>query len=733
MTASLLVELRTEELPPKQLASLASQFAKALHASLVYAGLASDEAPLESYCSPRRLAAVIGAVAGRTFGRQRLVRGPQLSLCRDRAGLPTDALRGFLRRHGRTEDNLLTISSKGQEYVGLEIVQRVQTLSELLPAIVEKAGSSLVVPRLMRWGNESSLRFVRPVRGIMLRHGSRLIKGTVFGLPARGSTAGHRVMAPGLHAVPDAARYEQTLQAKHQVIVGLDSRRTLIKEQLAMRADEHAVRADFDEALIEEVAAMCEHPTVYVGGFDERFLTLPPEVVAVCMKRHMRCFPTYADASQAHLANSYLLVADNRPGNPSRMVAGFDRVMAARLADALFFFETDQRRSAADLGTAMARISYHPKLGSQVERIERITQLCGAMVSKSGLDDNRHRNDLVGLAAAHCKLDLPTLMISEFPELEGVMAAHYFLAREECAGLDQTGAMREKVQEDKHQIHELIAKHMDAKYDTQGNSYHNHLVIACELERLTGLLFAGEKLTGDKDPHGMRRSATRVATILACEDKYSLSSIVATAVKVIGELLLSVNKNNCLRLPREVEQELKVIILQRAKHQPQTIFNLDAVPSKRVLNAVFRALLTQAETDIRLNLVALRLLAVRDFETRPECARLIEANKRAVNIMRKAGFSANSGDRADRSRLFEPDEERLARFLDRVAGRIPVAGAKYLDYLMDLAKGISCVEDFFETVLVNVDDAIVRENRLLLLHELHEALCFVGDLAELSK
>lgn len=720
MDADLLIELRTEDLPPRLLAGLAGQLGEALRAGLHAGKLADAAAPLRTYCTPRRLAAVVGEVAAAVPEHTRVVRGPPRSASYDAAGRPTPALLGFVKKHGKQLTDVLYDDSKdGRERVVVRLAEPHLSLEQLLPAIVETAVRGISAPRMMRWG-DCAERFVRPVRGILLRYGSQTVAASIFGVPASGQTEGHRSLAPGMHDVPDASSYAEVLLKVHKVEASIARRRVSIKRQIEALAAREEMEADLDESLLNEVAAMCEHPKVLMGRYADKFFVLPEEVIKVCMKKHMRCFPLHHPGSR--LAGAYLLVADNLPRNAARVSAGYDRVMEARLADALFFYETDRVRGQEELHKALGRISYHPGLGSQSDRVARIAALCVAFGERHITKDKRYEFDGFGKSTASqaaeaaklCKLDLSTLMVGEYPELEGVMAAHYA-----AKTIPQSS------------MHNIIAGHLDTSLDCErGNKVRDCLVLACELEKLAGLLLVGEKFTGDSDPHGMKKSAARIAEILTHDAHYGLRAAATLAARTVSGALDAPHDTGVASAT--LSAQLVDVVLQRARHRPVELFGMAVPASEKVFGAVF-AKLSSGEKEINLNDTGPLLEAMERFTKMPECPRLVAANKRAVNIMRKSGFEVRAAaNAADRSLMTEKAEKELAAKLDGFNDWHEKNHAQHLVALERLASCAAYVDRFFAEVMVNVADRRLRTNRLRLVRELHIALCAKGDISLLS-
>ncbi len=699
--APLLVELLVEELPPKLLCSLAEQFAQALLTGLQAAGYAGQGANVEPYATPRRLAAAIDSCMPTVAARTQTVRGPAAAACYGSDGKPTRALLGFAAAHGMDPKKLKRIVHGGREHMAAVKAIPATKLSSSLAAIIEDALDAVSAPRMMRWGS-GERRFVRPLRGLLAIHGSTALKIAVAGIAASKGTPGHRARCGKTLPVPAAAKYAATLKRDHKVVASVSERSALIERQLAAAAGSK-LKAAADPELVAENAAMCEYPQVYAAQFDRRFLALPPEAVVSCLKQHMRCFVL---RSRGKLANRFLLVADNKPARPQPIVAGFERVVAARLADAEFYWLADRREvSEPGYRAKLAALTYHAKLGSVADRIGRLAALAGQL---QGMDVGIAGPDLefAARAAAICKLDLATRMIGEHPELEGIMAAHYFAA----------GDAR---------LHALVAGHLDAVLDRKAaDPARWALVFVVEFERLAGLLMAGERLAGDRDPHGMRKSAARLAALLASRQQLELRALIKPLLAVMRKCLNPSEEPD----PQAIEEDcgrIVELLLDRARSQPRAVLGLARVPPTAVLNAVIDP---QAE-QIMIGQLAARIGSVAKFIASAEGKALVEAHKRVANILRK---SETAG--VEPAALAEADELALDAAMRRAGGLIEraTAGGDFAGALAQLASLAAPVGKFFDHVLVNCEDPQLRAARHALMGRLRVLLNSVAKLERLT-
>ena len=697
---ALLVELLVEEMPPRLLASLRDQFAAAIHSRLAAAGFVADSSTFAAFATPRRLAVVIEQCRAATAARSEQVRGPAWSACFDKSGRPSAALAGFAAAHGCRPEAIKRADFAGRTHAVATRKIAAKRLGADLGPIIEAAAASISVPRLMRWANHNR-RFVRPVRGILAMHGSRVLKISCLGMKSSTATPGHRARAPQPRPVGKAASYAKTLATGHKVIVDIQARQQAIEQQAAKLAAPDRLVSDSE--LVAENAAMSENPQVYAAAFGREFLKLPAAVIGSCLKRHMRCF--ILKKRTGKLAARFLLVADNRPaGGGALIVKGFERVVAARLADARFYWDSDRREIASGVHESkLAALVYHPRLGSMMARIARIIRVAEWLAESKVFADADAKAALA--AARLCKLDLATHMIDEYPQLEGIMAACYF---GEAAG---------------ERIAELVAGHLDAGRDADpSDRAHWPLVVATEAERLAGLLAAGERLAADRDPHGLRRCATRLAVVLARQPGVELCSLFASLAQaaLAGEQIAGKAVD-----PAQAAKIMVAMTIERIRHQSAEILDLAKPAPAALVNAIVEP---DAE-QIMIGGYAGRIQALDAFLASSAGATLIAAHKRVANILRKS-------DQPDAAagKLVEAAEIGLGKALDRTSAALDAALARgsYERALNSLTALAAPVDRFFAEVMVNVSDPKLRAARLELLARLNSQLNRVANLGRLS-
>ena len=677
---TLLVELLTEELPPKALERLAAAFRDNLTNLLESAGLRATGSTTRFFATPRRLAVSITNVLALAPDARERIQGPALKA-------PAEAVAGFARKHGLQTDELTRFETTRGFVYAVERTVPGARLAEVLAPMVASALAALPVPRTMRWG-AGDAQFVRPAHGLVMLHGAKLVPGTVLGLAAGKRTRGHRFLAKGWIALRDADAYEAQLREEGSVIADFDARRLEIERQLA--AEAVAQRATLGEYrdLLSEVTALVEHPSVYVGTFDKAFLEVPQECLVLTLRQNQKVFPLF-DAAGA-LLPKFLIVSNMRVADPRHIVGGNERVVRPRLEDARFFYRQDRRQRLEERVPQLARVVFHHKLGSQLDRVQRMKILAGIVARALGADDK-----LAERAAELSKADLLSAMVGEFPELQGVMGRYYALHDGE-----------------RSEVAEAIESHYRPRY--AGDRLPQGLVgcavaLADKLYLLAGFFGIGQQPTGDKDPFGLRRAALGVIRILVERAlPVSLHELMSAAYRV---------------LPKDIAQAhdaAEAFVLERMRGYLAER-GYAATEVEAVLSRLF----------VRLDQVPRQLDAVRAFAGLPEAPSLAAANKRIANILKQAEGVPAEFDAA----LFTQKEER--ELADAYAALQPgfEAAFKAGDYtgaLKSLAALKDPVDAFFDKVLVMDPDERVRANRVGFLGKLHATMNRIADLSKLA-
>ena len=709
-TKCLLVELLVEELPPKALRSLGDAFGQSLRASLRAQGLADEHSALTVFASPRRLGAHLSHVRAFAPDRPVSIKLMPASVGLDAAGAPTPALRKKLAAAGADERAVPSlrreVDGKG-EMLFLDSVLPGVSLAAGLQAALDQTIAALPIPKLMSYQLEhgegedfqpgwTSVQFVRPAHGLVALHGADLVPVGVLGLKAGRSTRGHRFEAMVDPVVLlDADHYERQLLEQGAVFASFDARRAEVRRQLDAAAAAQGLRPVDDDALLDEVTALVERPNVLVCRFEREFLAVPPECLVLTMKANQKYFPLLD--GDGRLTERFLVVSNISPDDPSAVIQGNERVVRPRLADAKFFFDQDRRRTLAARAPGLAKVVYHQKLGSMGERVDRVRTIARAIGEQLGAGHGGLAlADLADEAATLAKADLLTDMVGEFPELQGIMGAYY--ARHD--------GLRDAVAD-------AIEDHYKPRF--AGDALPRGevglvLALADKLETLAGLFGIGQLPSGDKDPFALRRHALGVVRMLVERRlELSLPQLVATAFAAFPEG------------HGQAQAEVLLFLHDRLagwlRDQGWSAQEVDAVLALR---------------PERWAALPERLAAVRAFAALPEAASLAAANKRVGNILRK---SDEVPDAAPDAALYaEPAERALAAAMAsaREPADAALARGDLTGSLQALAVLKAPVDEFFDRVMVNTDDAALRRNRLALLAALHAAMNRVADLARLA-
>jgi glycyl-tRNA synthetase beta chain len=682
MEATLLIELLTEELPPKSLRKLGDAFADMLVSEIVTHRLKDRDPQRRTFATPRRLAVQIPNVRDKALDSHHSVEGPVSSNAK--------AVEGFARKHKVSPESLQRRQTDKGEIVVANVTLPGAQLDVVLAGIVGEALKKLPVAKMMRWG-AGEAQFVRPVHGLVMMHGARVVPGEVLGLKSGNRTRGHRFLGAREIVLAKADDYETKLAEEGRVIADFGKRREEIEGLLQAEAKRHGGVLGEHAELLDEVAALVELPTVYVGEFDQAFLEVPQECLILTMRQNQKYFPLFSP--DGRLTAKFLIVSNMRIPDPRHIVAGNQRVVRPRLEDARFFFDQDRRERLEARVPRLARVVYHNKLGSQLERVERIQLLAGAIARELNAEPV-----LAERAAWLAKADLLTGMVGEFPELQGVMGRYYALNDGEP---------------------EAVADAIEAHYRPRyaGDRLPEGPVacavaLADKLDTLLGMFAVGGAPTGDKDPYALRRAALGVLRILI-ERKLPLA-------------LPALLKSAAARFANggvkdSVADEVYAFALDRLRNHLRELGHaadeIEAVVS---------------QNPERIDLVPTRLEAVKSFHALPEAESLAAANKRIRNILRKA---EGGGDAVD-SKLLGLDAERaLFEAVERLAPQVDSSIAR-LDYgaaLKALAGARAAVDRFFDDVLVNAEDARLRENRLALLRRLDRLMNRVADISKLAQ
>ncbi len=693
---SLLVELQTEELPPKALHNLSEAFAKNLEKSLASQNFLADGSVTTVYGSPRRLAAVITNVLAKSPDqafKQKLV---PVRIGLDAEGKATPALEKKMKALGITADvsELQRVSDGKNEQLVYEGVRAGIELATGLQTAIETAANNLPIPKVMHYqlnDGETTVAFVRPVKHLIALYGEDVVPVSFVGLKADRLTTGHRFHTEGLISIKSADSYEEQLQTEGKVMPAFAARRAKIVESAQAMARAMGGEAIMPEALVEEVSALTEWPVVYESSFEEEFLVVPQECLILTMQENQRYFAV-KDA-QGHLMNRFLLVSHLEAKDGGEAIrSGNARVVRARLADAKFFYDQDKKTTLESRIPELKNVVYHNKLGTQAERVERVKMIAARVAQLIGADEAQAVR-----AAQLAKVDLLTLMVGEFPELQGIMGEYY--ANNDGETADVAKAIREHYQP-RFAGDELPSTNVSLA-----------VALADKLETLSGLFGIGQMPTGDKDPFALRRHALGVLRMLIEKElNVSLTQLVDIGYEAM-QTVAGV-KDARAELLAFFEDRLRVIFKDKGFSAQEVDAVLAANPA------------TPLEVPARLE-------AVRAFSQMEEAEALAAANKRIGNILKKSTEAIKEVDAA----LFEEDAEKtLFDALVAVEPQVQslYAEGAYTDVLKLLAPMKAPVDKFFEDVMVNVENEAIRQNRLALLARLHRTMNLVAELSRLA-
>jgi len=720
---NLLIELLVEELPPKSLKKLGEAFTSTLFESLKTQGLATADSQVTAYASPRRLAAHLTQVAAQAADKPISQKLMPVSVGLDASGYATPAL---LKKLAALGTDASAVSSLKRENDGkvdvlfLDTVISGAKLADGLQKALEETLDKLPIPKVMTYqltDGWRSVDFVRPAHGLVALYGEDVVPVHILGLASSNLTQGHRFEA-AKHplTIKDADSYATQLESEGAVIPSFEKRRTEITRQLEAAAAKEGLRPIADDALLDEVTALVERPNVLVGQFEESFLEVPQECLILTMKANQKYFPLL-DA-KGKLTNKFLIVSNIRPADPSAVIGGNERVVRPRLADAKFFFDQDRKKPLESRVLGLAKVVYHNKLGTQGERVQRVCAIARAIGQQLGGEKLSVQADQAALLA---KADLLTDMVGEFPELQGIMGRYY--------------AQHDGLPDD---IAFAIEDHYRPRFsgdELPRSSVGICVALADKLETLVGLFGIGQVPTGDKDPFALRRHALGVIRMLIeCDLPLGLEELLQSTVANFGSHVFTSGPEPSVKpkgsffggstgspFDENAATLVADFIYERLagslRDQGYTAQEVDAVLALRPQN---------------LGDVTKRLAAVRAFALLPEAASLAAANKRVGNILKKAEGIVLA--KVDAAVLKEPAELALNGTLALVKPQADAAFEQgdYTASLQVLAALKGPVDTFFDDVMVNAEDPVLRANRLALLTQLHGAMNRVADISKLA-
>ncbi len=706
---SLLVELQTEELPPKSLKRLGETFAQALSQHLSDKGLLNTDSVITPLATPRRLAVHITAVAQAAADQSFTEKLMPVKVGLDENGQATPALLKKLAAKGLKHldvNSLQTIDDGKQTYLVASGTAPGARLANTIDDALAAALQALPIPKVMRYqlaDGQTSVSFVRPAHGLIILHGDKIVVGHALGLTANRLTLGHRFLATQPLSIESADRYVTQLATEGHVTASFGERRALIEASLRAKAGELDASLGQDpevDALLDEVTALVEAPAVYVGTFEARFLDVPPECLILTMRLNQKYFPLF-NPETGRLTHQFLIVSNMPIADPSAIITGNERVIRPRLADAEFFYLTDKRQPLINRVSALDTIVYHNKLGTQRARIERFRQIAAWLaqtLGNSGADVER--------AALLAKADLTTLMVGEFPELQGVMGSYYARADGESNAV--INAIERQYQ---------IRWHAPV---TEPDVAGVILFMAERAETLVGIWGIGLAPTGERDPFALRRAALGLISAfeqlsagghlpLSMQTNLTLENLLAAARASFGD---------ALKLLPSTVTEVAQFVRERYRNQ------LLGQHTREAIEAVFAL-------DPPLHQIEARIQAAETFMQTPEAPSLAAANKRLSNLLKKVSDLPAALNPAA---LQEDAEKTLLNQIQSIAPVVDqfVALGEYGQALSTLATLKAPVDRFFEEIMVMADDLEVRRQRLALLSNLHHLMNQVADISRLA-
>jgi glycyl-tRNA synthetase beta chain len=705
---SLLIELGTEELPPKALDELAAAFATGICEGLKKRAVEADLPNAKTYCSPRRLAVLVPRVAAAQPDQMQERRGPALAAGLDASGAPTKALIGFAQSCGVAVAALEKLETdKGAWFVHRAAKQGQPTVT-LIAEIVGEALKALPIPKPMRWG-EHEYTFVRPAHWLVMLYGSDVVAGDLLGLKSGRESRGHRYLHPQSVAIADADSWLDALRAA-KVLADPTERRERVRDQVAAAAVQTGGVPRLSDGLLEEIANLTEWPVAIACTFEREFLAVPQEALVMTMETNQKFVPVFDTAGK--LTEHFIGVANIESKDPAEIRKGYERVIRPRFADAKFFFDEDLKTPLAEQMEALKLVTYQQSLGSVWDKSVRVAELARVIANRVDVDAA-----LATRAAALSKCDLLTRMVGEFPELQGVMGRYYATANGESA---QVAAA----------LDEFYAPRFAGDHVAQGGVA-KVLSVAERIDTLAGIFAVGQKPSGNKDPFALRRTALGLGRTLIEGDLHlDLQGLLTEALQLLPEAALAAGlpKSKDGKPPEldaggrrdALARELYDFILDRLRS-----YYADQGTSIEAFESV-RALAPSDLTDFDQ-----RLRAVMQFAKLPQARALAAANKRIGNILRQAGGEV--GTKVDPMLLDAGVEAALFEAIDQAAIAIaPLSSERrYVDILQKLATLREPVDRFFDGVMVMVDDVPKRANRLALLNRLRRLFLDVADISQL--
>ncbi|EPR4994414.1 glycine--tRNA ligase subunit beta [Vibrio navarrensis] len=688
MAKEFLIELGTEELPPKQLRTLAEAFAANFEAELKAADLAHEG--IKWFATPRRLALKVTNLAEGQADKVVEKRGPAIAVAFDADGQPTKAAQGWARGNGITVEQADRLKTDQGEWLLYKQEVKGQQAKAVVVELAAKALANLPIAKPMRWGDKET-QFIRPVKTLTILFGDELIEGEILGVSSARTIRGHRFMGEAEFTIDSASQYPAILEERGKVIADYDARKATIIADAQKAAQQVGGVADLEDDLVEEVTSLVEWPVVLTAKFEEKFLKVPSEALVYTMKGDQKYFPVY-DAEKKLLPN-FIFVSNIESKEPRHVIEGNEKVVRPRLADAEFFFNTDRKSKLIDRLPQLETAIFQQKLGTIKDKTDRITELAGYIAEQIGADVEKSKR--AGLLA---KCDLMTSMVFEFTDTQGVMGMHY--ARHDGEAEEVAVALNEQ----------YMPRFAGDSLPTNGVSA--AVAMADKLDTIVGIFGIGQAPKGS-DPFALRRASLGVLRIIV-EYGYNLDlvDLVAKAKSLFGDRLTNEN----------VEQDVIEFMLGRFRAWYQ-----DEGFSVDIIQAVLARRPTKpADFDQRVK-------AVSHFRELDAAESLAAANKRVGNILAK--FEGELPTEIELSLLQEDAEKALAENVEVLTEALEPAFAtgNYQQALSQLAALREPVDAFFDNVMVMADDEALKKNRLTLLNNLRNLFLQIADISLLQK
>ena len=686
-TQNFLVEIGTEELPPKALKTLATSFADNVEAELNQAGLSFDK--IEWFAAPRRLAVKVLNLSTQQPSKEIEKRGPAVSAAFDAEGKPTKAAEGWARGCGITVDQAERIATDKGEWLVHRAKIEGQPTKNLLNSIVANALAKLPIPKPMRWADKT-VQFIRPVHTVTMLLADELIEGEILGVASARTIRGHRFLGEKEFEIQHADQYPQLLREKGSVVADFNERKAEILAKSQAKATALGGMADIEESLLEEVTSLVEYPNVLAAKFEERFLAVPAEALVYTMKGDQKYFPIYD--KDGKLLPHFIFVSNINPEDPTAIIEGNEKVVRPRLTDAEFFFKTDLKQKLVDRLPRLETVLFQQQLGTLKDKTDRIEQLAGEIAKQIGADEAKAKR--AGLLS---KCDLMTNMVFEFTDTQGVMGMHY--ARHD--GEDEEVAVALNEQYMPRFAGDELPKSLVA----------SAVALADKFDTLTGIFGIGQAPKGSADPFALRRAALGALRIIVEKNlPLDLEDVVKKSAALFGDKLTNQN----------VVADVVDFMLGRFRAWYQD----EGIAVDVIQSVLARRPTRPADFDARVR-------AVSHFRTLDSAEALAAANKRVSNILAKADAAIGE---INLTACVEPAEKALAEAVLALRTEVQplIAQGDYTAVLDKLANLRAPVDSFFDNVMVNAEDPALRQNRLAILNTLQGLFLQVADISVLQ-